>query len=143
MPLSGAFSMPVSFNTAKALTLGFITLNFLILMTLSLNSLLKCSTTSGAKCQGSHFLEQQLNCGGAFGSRLSRQLGKNPNITKKNMHASAMPFPHIAIDGIFPQSILQKVLEENPESGINNDDGCLDPKKCFLNKKEHKQEILH
>ena len=60
----------------------------------------------------------------------------------KKEYASAMPFPHMPIDGIFPESILQKVLEENPESGLN-DDGCLDPKKCWLNKKEDKKSFIN
>lgn len=44
--------------------------------------------------------------------------------THRMHYKNASPFPHIAIDDIFPDSILQKVIEEHPESSMGKD-GCL------------------
>ncbi|KAL7514221.1 hypothetical protein ACHAXN_013248 [Cyclotella atomus] len=47
----------------------------------------------------------------------------------KSTYASAQPFPHIAIDDIFPLSIIQKVIQEHPESSLK--DGCIPGSMCF------------
>ena len=41
----------------------------------------------------------------------------------KRTYAKAKPFPHIAIDNIFPERFLQAVLKEIPESDVVN--GCV------------------
>jgi len=47
-------------------------------------------------------------------------------------YASASPFPHIAIDGIFPDRILQQVVQENPESLVDGSSGCIkSAQSCF------------
>jgi hypothetical protein len=44
----------------------------------------------------------------------------------KAQYAAAKPFPHVALDGIFPERLLQILLEEVPEAN-----GCYDITKCF------------
>lgn len=60
----------------------------------------------------------------------------------KQEYIMADPFPHIAIDGIFPDSILQEVLRENPESEVLN--GCLHNahKTCFQNLQQNKKSYI-
>jgi hypothetical protein len=48
----------------------------------------------------------------------------------RDHYKNASPFPHIAIDNIFPNSILQKVIEEHPESDLGAN-GCLVGRHCF------------
>ena len=45
--------------------------------------------------------------------------------TYKNDYAKNPPFPHIAIDGIFPDSVLQELLRENPESWVDPETRCI------------------
>ena len=47
----------------------------------------------------------------------------------RETYAAALPFPHIAIDGIFPESILKKVIQEHPESILENN--CIPGSICF------------
>ncbi|KAL7559904.1 hypothetical protein ACA910_007272 [Epithemia clementina (nom. ined.)] len=51
----------------------------------------------------------------------------------KKEYGQNLPFPHIAVDGIFPERFLKLVLEENPESLVQSDSGCVDLKgePCF------------
>lgn len=49
----------------------------------------------------------------------------------KQSYASAQPFPHVTIDDIFPNSILQKVNSEHPESIVGGN-GCISGStECF------------
>jgi Rps23 Pro-64 3,4-dihydroxylase Tpa1-like proline 4-hydroxylase len=129
--------MPVSSNTANLLTLCCVVLISSILTTFSLNGLgsvqgqVVRSFEEVPSLNGNSIVEELME---AISPANLKRLSKR----YKKEYASAMPFPHIAIDGIFPESILQKVLEENPENALN-EDGCLDPEKCFLQKKQHKK----
>lgn len=53
----------------------------------------------------------------------------------KDNYASAQPFPHVVIDGLFPQSILDALLKENPESLVG-ENGCLPNKALCKHAKE-------
>eukprot|EP00545_Synedropsis_sp_CCMP1620_P005897 CAMPEP_0119016646 /NCGR_PEP_ID=MMETSP1176-20130426/13965_1 /TAXON_ID=265551 /ORGANISM="Synedropsis recta cf, Strain CCMP1620" /LENGTH=242 /DNA_ID=CAMNT_0006970143 /DNA_START=83 /DNA_END=808 /DNA_ORIENTATION=+ len=46
----------------------------------------------------------------------------------KAQYAAAKPFPHVSLDGIFPERVLQVLLEEIPEAN----GGCYDITHCFL-----------
>ena len=59
----------------------------------------------------------------------------------KEEYANGKPFPHIAIDGIFPERILKQVLKENPESMIV--DGCVKGSElCYRKPKENKKSAI-
>lgn len=59
----------------------------------------------------------------------------------KYEYGSATPFPHIVIDGIFPEAILQEVMKEHPDS-VLQDDGCLVGKKCFNEERQNKKSAV-
>lgn len=60
----------------------------------------------------------------------------------KQQYSMGAPYPHIAIDGIFPDSILQQVLKENPESEVLS--GCLHNahKTCYQNFEQNKKSYI-
>lgn len=62
----------------------------------------------------------------------------------KKQYQNAKPYPHLVLDDLFPKSILQKVIEEHPESMVQND-GCLQGKEwCSQNQvkgQKHKSSI--
>lgn len=60
----------------------------------------------------------------------------------KQEYSMASPFPHIAIDGIFPEAILQEVMKENPESQVFS--GCLHnaKKTCYENIHQNKKSYI-
>jgi hypothetical protein len=59
----------------------------------------------------------------------------------KQLYKDAEPFPHIAIDGIFPQRLLEAVVAEMPESEIIN--GCLGhAERCFAHAWENKKSTV-
>jgi hypothetical protein len=57
-------------------------------------------------------------------------------------YASALPFPHITIDDLFPSSIIQKVIGEHPESILK--DGCIPgTERCFDSPEENKKSSIN
>lgn len=59
----------------------------------------------------------------------------------KAEYAAATPFPHIAIDNIFPVRFLEQVINENPESLTK--DGCLKSAKvCFQESTQRKKSAV-
>lgn len=50
----------------------------------------------------------------------------------RNPYRNAYPFPHMVIDDLFPKRILEKIMEENPES-LATETGCLPDKQSCLN----------
>ena len=57
----------------------------------------------------------------------------------KSQYAQASPFPHIAIDHIFPERFLQAVLKEMPESDVLN--GCVSTSTaCFQHRSSTQQK---
>ena len=59
----------------------------------------------------------------------------------KGAYASATPFPHTVIDGIFPMRFLRAVLEENPESNVIN--GCVrGAGACFRDPNQNKKSAI-
>ena len=48
----------------------------------------------------------------------------------RNHYDSATPFPHIALDNLFPDAIIQEVIREHPESSVASD-GCVQGVQCF------------
>jgi Rps23 Pro-64 3,4-dihydroxylase Tpa1-like proline 4-hydroxylase len=59
----------------------------------------------------------------------------------KNEYAHNLPFPHIAIDNIFPKRFLEFVLEENPETVALN--GCVGAsKECFQETVQNKKSAI-
>lgn len=59
----------------------------------------------------------------------------------KQQYRDATPFPHVAIDDLFPKKFLDKVVEELPE-GMIMDDGCLDKNRCRVNEEENKKSFI-
>jgi len=55
-------------------------------------------------------------------------------------YSEAKPFPHIAIDNIFPDSILERVMQENPESLLTK--GCLSEDRCFRGEEENLKSFI-
>lgn len=51
--------------------------------------------------------------------------------THHEHYKQASPFPHIAIDNIFSDSLLQKVIEEHPESSLGIDGCLIESLSCF------------
>jgi len=49
----------------------------------------------------------------------------------REKYANAKPFPHIALDGLFPKELLLQVSNEIPEVDIEKGGPCLDKRKCF------------
>ena len=58
--------------------------------------------------------------------------------THREHYKTASPFPHIAIDNLFPDSILQKVIKEHPESSLGGN-GCLKGQQCFHEATQNKK----
>jgi Rps23 Pro-64 3,4-dihydroxylase Tpa1-like proline 4-hydroxylase len=59
----------------------------------------------------------------------------------KKLYKHAEPFPHIAIDGIFPQRLLDAIVAEMPEHEII--DGCLrNADRCFESAKQNKKSSI-
>jgi hypothetical protein len=58
----------------------------------------------------------------------------------KSTYASAKPFPHIAIDDMFPTSILKKVIQEHPESSLENE--CIPGSMCFRHLPKTRSPVL-
>lgn len=58
--------------------------------------------------------------------------------THREHYKTASPFPHIAIDNLFPDSILQKVIKEHPESSLGGN-GCLKGQTCFHEATQNKK----
>jgi len=61
--------------------------------------------------------------------------------THRAHYANAIPFPHIAIDNIFPDSILQKVIDEHPESALDGK-GCLKGQSCFRESRQNLKSAI-
>ncbi len=57
----------------------------------------------------------------------------------REAYAQAVPFPHIAIDGIFPRRFLEAVSSELPEKLTKDQNGCYDPKKCVHDRRQNKK----
>ncbi|KAL3771438.1 hypothetical protein ACHAWO_009101 [Cyclotella atomus] len=57
-------------------------------------------------------------------------------------YASAQPFPHIAIDDLFPSSIIEKIIGEHPESILK--DGCIPgTERCYDSPEENKKSSIN
>ncbi len=72
---------------------------------------------------------------------VSPQKLKQLSTKYRKTYASAQPFPHIAIDDIFPVSILQRVIAEHPESSLGTD-GCIPGSMCFKKSTQNKKSAV-
>ena len=54
---------------------------------------------------------------------------------------SATPFPHIAIDNLFPDAIIQEVIREHPESSVASN-GCIPGIQCFKTPKQNLKSAI-
>lgn len=59
----------------------------------------------------------------------------------KESYANARPFPHMVIDGIFPQRFLNAVSKEMSEEKLNN--GCINPNKCWKNTNQNLKSFIN
>lgn len=62
----------------------------------------------------------------------------------KAEYAQAKPFPHIVIDGLFPERYLEQVLKENPESLLNGGPCLGAAQSCFnlLSSNQNKKSAI-
>ncbi|KAL7559900.1 hypothetical protein ACA910_007268 [Epithemia clementina (nom. ined.)] len=62
----------------------------------------------------------------------------------KEEYSQNVPFPHIAVDGIIPERFLKLVVEENPESLVQSESGCVGLKGqlCFGDARQNKKSAI-